>query len=132
MSKNINITPETRFTTLVDNIIKTWAKNPMNIVLAAMGSCIAKLIFTMNKDPKTQWFNYLQFQKAVITSMRMENVLNQNPDPTKFAGLSEEDVRPSTLIQPSERDLATLRRAQQALDAADVPTEDASGKVKSN
>ena len=85
---------------------------------------MAKVIFLMDKDPKKQWWNYLQLQKAIETSMRLENVTHNNPDPAQFKGFSEVELKPSTLVKPTTADVEALARAQKVMDAAAVPDKD--------
>ena len=101
------------------NIVKQFGNNPLNIILAALGALMAKVIFMMDKDPKKQWWNYLQLQKAIETSLRMENVMNNNPDPSQYKGFSEAELKPSSIKPASAEDIAALAEVQKTLD--DMP-----------
>lgn len=118
--KLTGVTPEARFNILTKNIVKQFGNNPYNVILAALGSVMAKVIFFMDKDPKKQWWNYLQLQKAIETSIRLENLTHNNPDPAQYKGFSEAELKPSTIAPASAADVEALARAQKLMDAAAV------------
>jgi len=94
------ISDQTALGIVTGNLMKALGRAEPRVMTAAVSIVSAQVIMQSNPDPKARMFNYLQFLKGVKSAMKLQAEAEGTRDPLSYAGLPEDQLKPSGLILP--------------------------------